>query len=122
MWKNDDRVLAKREPEEDYWYPGTIRHSEGSRHFVIFDGGRDARVGPSELRPLRLEVGDRVFVRRGGQEHEPGRIVDKEGDKLLITFKNDGQQAWTPLARVHVGAEAPQDASAAEAAQWDLGE
>jgi hypothetical protein len=118
MWKNGDRVLARREPEEDYWYPGTIRHSQANRHFVLFDDGGDALVGPSGLRPLSLELGDGVFVRRSGRDYEPGRITDREGDLLLIAFKSGGQPLWTPLARIRLGSHAARQGRSVPS--WDV--
>jgi hypothetical protein len=101
MLKIGDRVLGRR-PPEDYWYPGTIRHSVGSRFYVIFEDGEDALLPPEHLRPLRLEAGDLVFARRAAEgDYEPARITAKADDKLNLTFP-DGQKAWTALGLVRV--------------------
>ena len=34
MWSVNDRVLGQRS-EERYWYPGTIKHSDGSCRFFV---------------------------------------------------------------------------------------
>lgn len=94
MLKIGDRVWGRR-PPEDYWYPGTIRHSVGDRFYVIFDDGEDALLPPEHLRPLRLEVGDMVYARRSAaSEFESAQVADKTEDKLLLTYE-DGQQLWT---------------------------
>ena len=101
MLKIGDRVLGRR-PPEDYWYPGTIRHSVGNRFYVIFEDGEDALLPPEHLRPFRLEVGDVVFGRRGPDgDFEPARVADKADDKLYLTFE-DGEKSWTALGLVRV--------------------
>jgi hypothetical protein len=108
MWNNGDRVLGNR-PPGDFWYPGTVRHSDGRRFYVIFDDGEDALLTPDQLRPLALEVGNRVYARRGpGGNHEPGRIAERTGDRLLITFA-DGRQARVELGQVRVPTGAPEE-------------
>jgi hypothetical protein len=107
MWTIGDRVLARRDSEH-FWYPGIIRHDDGSRFYVIFDDSDDALVAPAALRPLQLELFDRVFVRYGDGPFAPCEIVDQApGDRLRVLFA-DGQQIWTGLAQVRVGPE-PED-------------
>jgi len=53
MWKVGDRVLGKRH-DENYWYPGTVRHVDGGRAYVIFDDGEDALAADDQLQPLDL--------------------------------------------------------------------
>src|SRR5262245_63339804 len=98
MWKIGDRVLGRRQ-EDGYWYTGTVRHTDGDRYYVIFDDGEDELLSAERLRPVELEVGDRVFARAGaGGEYAPGTITGKKGEKLRIRFE-DGAHEWTSLAR-----------------------
>ena len=60
MHKNGDRVLVMR---DDYWYPGTIRHVDNQRFFVICDDGEDGFFEPLHLAALKLGVGDQVLVK-----------------------------------------------------------
>jgi hypothetical protein len=120
MLKIGDRVLGRR-PPEDYWYPGTIRHSVGPRYYVIFEDGEDALLPPEHLRPLRLEVGDSVFARRAPpSDFEPARIAERAEDRLLLAFE-DGVEAWAPLGQVRVrpGA-ARQGRPAAKPPAWEV--
>jgi hypothetical protein len=115
-----DRVLARRD-SEDYWYPGTIRHSDGSRFYVIFDDGEDALLAPAALRLLQLEPGDHIFVRRADREYAFGEIVDRADDRLRVTF-DDGEKIWTGLAQVRVGPKPkqPTTPAAVPAGQWQV--
>jgi hypothetical protein len=105
MLKIGDRILGRR-PPEDYWYPGTIRHSVGQRFYVIFDDGEDALLPPEQLRPLRLEIGDLVFARRTAEgDFEPAHINDKAEDRLYLAYE-DGEQGWVGLDVVRIRPEA----------------
>ncbi len=57
MHKNGDRVLVLR---DDYWYPGTIRHVDAQRFFVICDDGEDGFFEAHHLTALKLGIGDQV--------------------------------------------------------------
>jgi hypothetical protein len=99
MWTIGDRVIGRRTAEE-FWYPGTIRHSDGSRFYVIFADGEDALLGAEQLRPLQLRVGDLVFARKqDNRDYQPARLTEQAEDRLLLTY-TDGERAWTALGLV----------------------
>ncbi len=123
MWKVGDRVLGRRH-EDVYWYPGTVRHIDGDRCYVIFDDGEDALVGRDNLRAIDLQVGDRVFARTAaGRAYTAASVTGRKGDELRLQY-DDGTSAWTPLALVRVRTEAspPPPAAAPEGPPRAIGE
>jgi hypothetical protein len=120
MWKTGDRVLGKRAPES-YWYPGTVRHIDGERLYVIFDDGEDALVLPEQLTPIKLQVGDRVATRLPtGRTYVPGQILASKGDELHIQY-DSGEQEWTPISRVRLEGRGAAPAPA-ESSRWNVGD
>jgi hypothetical protein len=120
MWDKGDRVLGKRH-DDNYWYPGTVKHVEGGRCYVIFDDGEDTLAGQDQLRPLDFRDGDAVFVRFGeAGAYVPGTVTGRKGDQLHVRFEG-GREDWTPLAwvRVQPGARPP---AAAPPALWKVGD
>src|SRR5262245_43291121 len=122
MWKVGDRVFGKRQ-EENIWYPGTVRHIDGQRCYVIFDDGEDALMGQDQLMPVNLKVGDRLFARPGpGRTYAPGTVIGKKGEKLRIRF-DDGAQEWTDLAMTHLQPEVSKAEPESEPApRWEVGQ
>lgn len=102
MWKIGDRVLAHRSPGI-YRYPGTIRHIDGQRYYVIFDDGEDALVTADELAKCQFDIGDQVFVHSGTKdEYLPARVSAVSGDKLTVRFpKGDQKRVELKAIRVH---------------------
>lgn len=120
MWNTGDRMMAQRAPG-DYWYPGTIRHIQEDRYFVIFDDGEDGFVRAPQLKPLQLEIGDRVLAYAPGKrEFEPARISDKRADELQVQFDRGGL-AWVTTAKVCIGPETWQ-VPAPQTSEWSLGD
>jgi hypothetical protein len=117
-----ERVLGRRS-SEDYWYPGTIRHVQDGRFYVIFDDGEDALLTEEHLRPLRLEVGERVLARREAeQDYQPARVAEQAEDRVLLEFE-DGTSAWTALGLIRWRpATRRPAATTASARQWELGD
>jgi hypothetical protein len=126
MWTIGDRVIGRRSQEE-FWYPGTIRHNDGSRFYVIFEDGEDALLGPEQLRPFKLQVGDLVFAReQDNRDYQPARLTEQADDKLLLTYR-DGRRAWTALGLVRFQAlgrkgtgQAQRRAPEAATTQWQV--
>lgn len=122
MWQTGDRVLAQRPPGE-FWYPGTIRHVDKGRFFVVFDDGDDVFASERQLRPLNLEVGDRVFVcpHKEG-DYYPGKITRTRGEEYLVKF-DAGDEEWAGPAHIRVQPERQKPQAAdADAVDWERGE
>ena len=93
MWTINERVLARAD-ESDRWRPGTIRHVDRERHYVILDSGDDGWFIESQLRPLApdWQVGDRVFARwRGDLLWYPGTILAYEYAGYHVVFDDQDQ-------------------------------
>jgi hypothetical protein len=106
MWNNGDRVLVNRSPD-GFWYPGTVRHIDGNRCYVICDDGDDALVFDDQLKPLHFEVADMVQVRsRRDHTYTPGQIIDRTDDQVCVRYSADRQE-WTSLDRIRVRPEEP---------------
>ncbi len=119
MWKIGDRVFGQRQ-EEAAWYPGTVRHVDGERFYVIFDDGEDALIVRDRLRPLSLDVGDRILARAGDAgDYAPGTIVGKKGNQVRVRFES-GTQEWTDLDLTRWQAQ-PRRSEPAPARPWEIG-
>src|ERR1700677_4266021 len=99
MHKNGDRVLVLR---DDYWYPGTIRHVDKQRFFVICDDGEDGFFEPLQLTALKLGIGDQVLVKLPMEvDYQKGRIIDLRGDSVQVKRSEEAPQ-WVPLGQVRL--------------------
>jgi hypothetical protein len=119
MWKTHDRALAQL-GDDPCWYPGTIRHIDGERYYVILDNREDGWATAEQLRELAVRPGDAVFVRVPGYDYyAPGKVLIQDGERLHVRFA-DGEE-WATLDRVRFereGALAPARRKAtAQAAQ-----
>lgn len=95
-WRIGERVLAHF-AHDGFWYPGTILKIDDTRLYVRFDNGTKQWTPPARLLELDLEVGDRVSCRRpGASALQAGRIVQCDGDKILVRF-DDGGEEWVSL-------------------------
>lgn len=96
MWKSNKRIFAKPS-NESMWYPGTIRHVEPGRCYVILDNHQDGWFDVDQLRPFDTwNFGDRVFARWGGDLFwYPGTIFAEENAGYLIVF-DDQDKAVVP--------------------------
>jgi hypothetical protein len=98
MWSINERVLARAD-ESDRWRPGTIRHVDRERHYVILDSGDDGWFVESQLRPLApdWQIGDRVFARwRGDLLWYPGTILAYEDAGYHVVFDDQDQAFVAP--------------------------
>ena len=107
MHRNGDRVLVLR---DEFWYPGTVRHVEDNRYFVICDDGDDGFYQAHHLTALKLGIGDQVEVRQGeggkgslsiDVDYQKGRIQDLQGERVQVRIGN-GPLRWIPLSRIRL--------------------
>ncbi|MCS7015206.1 MAG: hypothetical protein RMJ19_10280 [Gemmatales bacterium] len=101
-WQVGDRVLAPWEP--DFLYPGTVAHV-GRRGVVIeYDDGDEGYVPESVLRPLRLEVGSQVQVRRDPEVNRYywGEVLAVQGERVLVRYSDDDGEETIPIGRIRI--------------------
>jgi len=124
MWQTGDRVLGHR-GVDDFWYPGTIRHIDGERFFVIFDDGEDGFFLAKQMMPPDFQVGDRVFARLQGREYLPARITDVKDKEVRVRAAN-GADAWASFDKLRIRPDVwkvPGDEpQPAEPRDWKLGD
>ena len=67
----------------------TVGAGMGIDH-VLFDDNDQVQLTWDKIRPLDLEVGERVFCRvQAGPAYHPGEIVRQKGERLFIRY-DDG--------------------------------
>lgn len=80
-----------------FWYPGVILSMEGKRIHVLFDDNDQAYLTWDRVRPLEIEVGDRILCRlKGGAFYLPGEVVRKKDERIFVKY-DDGQEEWTSV-------------------------
>jgi hypothetical protein len=99
MWKNGDRVLARREGSES-WLPGIIRFVKGENIYIEFNDGvfelatevrpPDAAAA-AESEPPRFVAGDRILGRWLDLWWYPGTILFEEQGGYQVQF-DDGDR------------------------------
>jgi hypothetical protein len=105
MWTIGQRVFGKRQ-ELPHWYPGTVRHVDGGRCYVIFDDGEDALLDAERLRAFKLRAGDRIAVRTAvPHNYAPATVTALEGEQVRVRY-DSGNEEWTKLAQVRLQPEA----------------
>jgi hypothetical protein len=102
MWKLGDRVLARRRPEV-YWYPGTIRHSDGQRFYIIFDDDEDGFALPGDMTACQFELEDRIEVYQAASGgYLAARVTQADGpESVRVRYPNKEEQS-VPLTKVRV--------------------
>jgi hypothetical protein len=104
MWKIGDRVFSRKGMEQ-YWYPGTVRHLDGDRCYVIFEDGDDALVVAQKLKALELHEGDRVFARQPTDaDFTPGKVLAWDHDKVQVRWDH-GEENWTSYGMIRLQPE-----------------
>jgi hypothetical protein len=104
MWKIGDRVFGRKGTDE-YWYPGTVRHLDGKRCYVIFEDGDDALVDMRKLKALELHAGDRVFARQPTEaEFTPGTVLAWDDLKVHVRWES-GEENWTSYGMIRLQPE-----------------
>lgn len=100
-----DRVLAQWPVEVEWWYPGVVVAADGSRLVVQFDDGDRSPLAASQVMPMAVASGTRVFGRyQGGRYYYPGAVTSRTGDAIHIAY-DDGDQEWTSVGMVRVHAD-----------------
>jgi hypothetical protein len=90
-WKEGDRVFACW--HDLYWYPGVVLTRNGGQLHIVLDNGNQALLGGDRVRPMELNIGDKVLARwKGGPEYYPGEITDRDGDVLHIRYEDDDEE------------------------------
>ncbi len=80
-----------------FWYPGIILSMEGKRIHVLFDDNDNAYLTWDRVRPLEIEVGDRILCRlKGGKFYLPGEVLRKKDERIFVKY-DDGQEEWTSV-------------------------
>lgn len=123
MWKLGDRVLACRQPGI-YYYPGTIRHINEDRYYVIFDDGEDGFASGADLLRLQFDAGDQVMVYNAAMNaYASAAVLAVEPDTLRIRYGN-GEEQTVALTRIRVHPETWKQAAAVvelvEAVPWSV--
>lgn len=105
MWKVGDRVLATRKPGI-YAYPGTLRHQNQNRYYVIFDDGEDGFAEEEELLPLKIDSGDHVYVNLPEfSGFQSAKVLSVRGDEIQVRCE-DGENRLVSVKNVRVHLEA----------------
>ncbi len=115
MWPVNERVMARGESQQT-WQPGTVRHVDGARHYVIFDSGEDGWFLADQLRPVETSrpagqprswhVGQRVFARwRGDLLWYPGTIFAVAGEGYHVVFDDQDQAFVGPADLIPLAVE-----------------
>jgi hypothetical protein len=122
MWQPGNRILATR-LDDDFWYPGTVRHGDDRQQVVLFDDGEERSIPAAQIVPLAIDVGDRVFVRvPGGGSYTPGFVLRRDGEKINVQF-DDGSDEQTSLGMVRVDPAQWKDPGGARPApRWIVGD
>jgi hypothetical protein len=90
------------------WHPGKVTACDGDRiHIQYNDGDQEwtsikmIRQAVEHVATTDFDVGSRVLGRwQGGASYYPGRITERNGDKIHIRY-DDGDEEWTTLAMVY---------------------
>jgi hypothetical protein len=122
MWQPGNRILATR-LDDDFWYPGTVQQSDGSRHLILFDDGEERWMPDDQVLPLLIEAGDRLFVRvPGGGSYAPCFVLRRDGEKINVQF-DDGTDEQTSLGMMRVDPTQWKDpGGVARASRWIVGD
>lgn len=99
-WREGDRVLAPWEPT--YLYAGTIEEVNGAKALIHFDDGDSGWVPTKYIKPLKIDVGQRVMSRRRmGPHFFPGEIREVHGEDLVVEF-DDGKEESITVASLRI--------------------
>lgn len=99
MWTTNARVLAKS-PSEPFWYPGTIRHAEDLRCYVILDNGEDGWFAGDAIRSLDVPAGCEVLLKgKGESEPRPATIerLEQTGPLVRTTSGDSFVAQWASV-------------------------
>ncbi len=104
-----DRVLAWSSGQS-LWCPATIEAVDTDRCQVKFDDAVAVWAPADQVRPLDVQVGQRVQGRwRGGSTYYAGTIDGKDGARAHVAY-DDGDQEWTEVGMLRVAGGVPPSA------------
>ncbi len=124
-WRPGDRVLAPWEP--DFLYPGTVVYV-GKRGLVIeYDDGDEGYVPESTLRPLQIQVGSQVQVRRDPDVNRYywAEVLAVDGEIIRVRYSEDDSEETLPVGRIRIPRvllRLPREQEEALAAFWKPGD
>jgi hypothetical protein len=91
------------------WYPGVVLEVDGKRVRVLFDDGDQAPLTPDRLRPLTINVGDRVHCRlKGGPAFYSCEITRKQGEVIHVHY-DDGEEETTSVRLLRLSSDSVAD-------------
>jgi len=94
------RVLAPW--ESMLLYAGTVDQLVGEEAHIRFDDGDSGWVQLSQVFPLELPPGLRVFGRwKMGAQYYPGELTTVDGNRIHIQY-DDGDREWTSVAALRI--------------------
>ncbi len=121
-WAVHARVLVR--PESDlFWYPGTVRHADGGRYYVILANLDDGWFVTSQMKPLALAAGTQVAIDDALASPSQVGVVESVEGTVVQVRTGDGVQVTANLASIRVP-ERPLPLRSARAARtrWAVGD
>lgn len=101
-WKVGDRVLAPWEP--DFLYPGTIAYVGRNGLVIEYDDGDEGYVPESTVRPLQVQVGSQVQIRRDPDVNRYywGEILAVYDSEVKVRYSEDDSEETLPIGRIRI--------------------
>jgi hypothetical protein len=93
FYKSSEAYFAATVVEEDKDNKGMYR--------VVFEDGDTALVAATEIRPLDVKVGTKVFARWNHGKYYPGKVEKLVGRALYIHY-DDGDKGWASMGTIAV--------------------
>ena len=117
-WAVGARVLVR--PESDsFWYPGTVRHADVGRYYVILDNQDDGWFIERQLRPLSLAAGTQVAIHDAAAPQH-GVVESVHGTSVEVRTEGGGR-VTASLASIRVP-ERPLPPARKAPARWSVGD
>jgi hypothetical protein len=121
MWAVHARVLVR--PESDsFWYPGTVRHCDGDRYYVILDNQEDGWFYEHQLRPLELAAGMQVAVLELATSGSKVGVVESVHGSVVQVRTGDGTTLTANLASIRVPERPLPLARPQRGRRWSVGD
>lgn len=121
MWSVHARVLVH--PDSDsFWYPGTVRHADGSRYYVILDNQEDGWFQDHQLRPLELAAGMQVAVRDFASSQSKVAVVESVHGSVVQVRTGDGTKLTANLASIRVPERQTPPGRLRRSERWSAGD
>jgi translation initiation factor IF-1 len=118
-WAVHARVLVR--PELDsFWYPGTVRHADGGRYYVILDNQDDGWFIEGQLKPLALAAGTQVAIDGSSSRSQVGVVESMQGSTVQVRT-GDGAHVIASLASIRVP-ESPLPFMPRQRMRWGIGD